>query len=115
MRTTGYVLTAAGAVASVFGAVSYLDFTSKRSQAEDICPGDNCANRQKKNEYDRLKPDVDAAGTRAAWGIGLGLTAIAGGVALIVLAPESHETQASVRVGPTVSVHGYGLRVGGTW
>lgn len=115
MRTSGYVLGAAGVISTAFGVVSYADFLAKRSQADEVCPGENCADEKTKAEYDRLKLDVNAAGTRAAWGLGLGLTAIAGGVALIVLAPDGAAPKDAVRATPTVSAHGYGFQMGGTW
>lgn len=114
LRTVGYVVGALGVIGTGFGIVSYFDFKSKQSDANAICSGKNCA-PEEKSRYEALKPDIDAAGSRAAWGIGLGLTAVAGGAALILLAPDDSNGKHAVRATPVVAARGLGFQLGGTW
>ncbi len=115
MRSAGYVVMVVGAIATTVGVVSLLTYNGKSSEAEDICPLPECPDAKTKARYDPVNDEADAAGKRAAWGLGVGLAAVAGGVALVVLAPSNEPNSMSVRAGPTISARQVGLQLGGAW
>jgi hypothetical protein len=112
----GIVLTAAGAVVGIGGAVLMIVESGKASTARSdgakaVADHDTQASNAANSDYNS---------TKTPWAIGLG-GAIAGGVAaaigvtLIVTSHGGGSSTGAVRVSPLLASGGGGLEVGGAW
>ena len=109
-RSWGYGVGAVGLGCLAFGAYNYFDFRIKETELDDSCtpgaPGPDCTDANRKAS--------DAAGKRAAWGLGLG-AGLVGASALLFYVASSRDQSADVRAGPMVAPKTAGLSVTGAW
>lgn len=108
-RTMGLVLGAAGVVGVGVGTYFGLRTFSKNGEAEDACPAQRCTSA----EGLALTDQARNAATASNIAFGVGLVALAGGVALYLTAPSSSGT---AFVGPLQARVGPGsISLGGTF
>jgi hypothetical protein len=112
LRYVGYGVGAAGValvgVGLVFGSIA----NSKWSDAKDMCTGDSeplsCT-----PEGVSLHDDAVSAARISTVSVIVGVAAIGGGVAMILLSPSSSRSSSAVSVRPSFDLHGGGLVVSG--
>jgi hypothetical protein len=98
MRLGGFIGLGIGAVGLGVGTVFVLRSHSKRTEAQDLCPGDPgsmCA-ISKQETYTQLQSDSNSAGTIGVIGLVAGGVAAAAGVTLLILGKKSDSTTGAV-------------------
>lgn len=116
-RTVGYVVGAVGAVFVGVGVASALKWKSKRDESNAICPEPDCPDDATHDRFKKAQSEEDGPKTWTTLGFGLGVGALAGGLALILLAPDPDRSSAStgLLVSPRVSGRSYGMGLEGLW
>jgi hypothetical protein len=109
LRTVGYVAGGLGIVGLAIGTVSGLSAASKNSRSKDICPNSGvCADEGARTANDEAR----SAATISTLGFVAGGALLAGGVALVLLAPSSSSpSRASARLAASPQA----LWLEGTW
>ena len=107
-RTAGYLLTGLGVAGIATGAVFWKLATDTHSEAcPKAAPGANgCDDLNNKEHGQRQVATITGFG---------GLIALAGGIGLVLLAPDSPNGAGALRAAPTVSRSTWAINVGGVW
>jgi serine/threonine-protein kinase len=95
LRTTGWILTGAGALGLVGSGAFLAVAGSKGSDADAICPTGTGCTRDEINRYDQVYSDAESAMTTSRVLLGVGGALLVAGVVLVLLAP-SHQAGGAV-------------------
>jgi hypothetical protein len=106
MRIGAYAALGVGVVGLAAGTFFLLQSSSKRSEADDLCPG-TCP-ESKRAEVMKLDDDADSAATLGTVGLIVGGVGVAAGVTLLILSSGSSE-KGAVGVRPWVGLGSAGI------
>jgi hypothetical protein len=89
LRTTGWILTGAGAL-GLIGSGAFLAVAgSKSSDADAVCPSGTGCTRDEINRYDQLYSDAESSMTTSRVLLGVGGALLVAGVVLVLIAPSN--------------------------
>jgi hypothetical protein len=108
LRTVGFVVTGVGVVGAVVGTVFMLQSSSKRSQADDLCPGGLCPS-SRRSDVTALDDDANKAKTFGVVGIAVGVVGLGAGIAMIIAGGGSDEKKPTTGVRPWIGIGSLGL------
>ncbi len=110
-KILGYTALGIGVVGVAAGTIFLLSSSSKRSDANALCPNDQCP-ESKRSEVEKLDSDASTARTLSFVGFGVGVVGIGAGVALLVMSggkSEPAKTATGLTVRPWATWNGVGL------
>ena len=115
-RIVGVSIITAGALAATVGLAEYLGGNSKINKAAETATTAN--NQHDKPLYETAQPQLNNGVSQRNLGgvlLGVGGTAIAGGLVTLLLAPSAPQTNAASPVAPWIGVRAAGLSWLGHW
>lgn len=110
-KILGYTALGIGVVGVAAGTIFLLSSSSKRGDANALCPNDQCP-ESKRSEVEKLDSDASSARTLSFIGFGVGVVGIGAGVALLVMSAgktEPAKTATGLTVRPWATWNGVGL------
>jgi hypothetical protein len=110
-KILGYTALGIGVVGLAAGTIFLLSSSSKRSDANALCPNDQCP-ESKRSEIQELDNSASTAGTISVIGFGVGVVGVGAGVALLLMSggkSEPAKTSTGMTVRPWATFNGVGL------
>jgi hypothetical protein len=109
-KILGYTALGIGVVGLAAGTIFLLSSSSKRSDANALCPNDQCP-ESKRSEVESLDNSASTAGTLSVIGFGVGVVGVGAGVALLLMSGSKSEPAKTtgLTVRPWATFNGVGL------